>query len=237
MLPDPQHVEDAGFPYPAATLLFDDQAARHLTTAGAFPAGAVAVTGSARLDELLAQVRDLDADAIDAVRGETGAVDGRALVLFAAKEREARGALPALIDAVRSMPDVQLAIKPHPAETPNVYETAVANAPNVHVTGSAAALPALLAAARAVVTVNSTVAIDALALGVPSLVIGLPNNLTPFVEAGLMRGAGSPAEIREALRDLLYDRKFRSSLARTPQGRAAERSAEAILALANSHRT
>jgi capsule polysaccharide modification protein KpsS len=37
----------------------------------------------------------------------------------------------------------------------------------------------LLAAADAVVTMNSTVAIDALVLGVPALVIGLPNNLSP----------------------------------------------------------
>ena len=33
---------------------------------------------------------------------------------------------------------------------------------------------------------NSTVAIDGLVLGVPALVIGLPNNLSPFVEAGAM---------------------------------------------------
>jgi len=41
--------------------------------------------------------------------------------VFAAKEREARRALPALVKAVKSMPGVQLAIKPHPAETPEVY--------------------------------------------------------------------------------------------------------------------
>ena len=36
---------------------------------------------------------------------------------------------------------------------------------------------------------NSTVAIDGLVLGVPALVIGLPNNLSPFVDAGVMLGA------------------------------------------------
>ena len=53
--------------------------------------------------------------------------------------------------------------------------------------------------ARAVVTVNSTVAIDALSFGIPSVVIGLPNNLTPFVDAGLMRGAGSAEKSAAAL--------------------------------------
>lgn len=36
------------------------------------------------------------------------------------------------------------------------------------------------------------------------MVVGLPNNLSPFVEAGVMVGAGSgPAEIRRALLDVL----------------------------------
>ena len=51
-------------------------------------------------------------------------------------------------------------------------------------------------ASRAVVTVNSTVALDAAVLGVPALVIGLPNNLSPFVEAGIMAGAGRHGESR-----------------------------------------
>ena len=37
---------------------------------------------------------------------------------------------------------------------------------------------------------NSTVALDAAVLDVPALVIGLPNNLSPFVDAGVMAGAG-----------------------------------------------
>jgi hypothetical protein len=132
------------------------------------------VTGSARLDELIAAVGALAPADVDRVRRETGATGSRVLVLFAAKEREARRFLPALLDAIRVMPDVELAIKPHPAETPDVYATAVAGLSNARVLPSGAPLPPLLAAARALVTVNSTVAIDALSLGLPSLVIGSP---------------------------------------------------------------
>ena len=64
------------------------------------------------------------------------------------------------------------------------------------------------------ITVNSTVAIDALALGLPALVIGLPNNLTPFVEAGTMIGARAAEEIPGALTRLLYDQEFRSTIER-----------------------
>lgn len=240
---DPVNPADRGFPFPAATLLFDEHAARHLSTAGRFPPSTLAVTGSARLDELAAAMRAVTAAETERVRRECGAGAARAFVLFAAKEREARPFLPALLDAVRDMPDVHLVIKPHPAETPDVYTAAIAGAGNVHVTPADAPLPPLLAAASAVVTVNSTVAIDALSFGLPSLVIGLPNNLSPFVEAGWMLGAGPPEKIRAALAKVLYDQEFRSrvhSRAVHPahnDGQAASRSAEAILALPRSGKT
>jgi hypothetical protein len=94
-----------------------------------------------------------------------------------------------------------------------------------------------------VVTVNSTVAVDALTFGLPSVVIGLPNNLSPFVEAGVMLGAGTPEEIRAALARVLYDQEFRSTIEHQAatggaggDGQAAARSAEAILALAKRGR-
>jgi hypothetical protein len=177
------------------------------------------------------------------VRRSAGVEGDTAIVLFAGKEREARRALPALVAAVRAMPGVHLVIKPHPAETPEVYRAVAAGGRNVHVAGAGAALPALLAAARAVTTVNSTVAIDALAFGLPSVVIGLPNNLTPFVDAGLMLGAGTADEIRAALSKVLYDQEFHSRIEREAgagraagDGQAAARSAEAILALAKRGR-
>jgi len=236
--PDPANAADAGFPLPASTLLFDDYAARQLAGPGCFPPGAIQVTGSARLDELIAAVRGLDADAIARATADAGASAVRPLVVFAAKEREARRSLPALIAAIEAMPNVQLAIKPHPAETPDVYRAVAGNASNVRVLAASAPLPALLAAARALVTVNSTVAIDALSLGLPSVVIGLPNNLTPFVDAGVMAGATSADEIRAALTRVLYDQEFRKSnepgRAAATGGSSAARSAEAILRLAKA---
>ena len=106
-------------------------------------------------------------------------------------------------------------------------------------------LAPLLAASRAVVTVNSTVALDAAVLGIPALVLGLPNNLSPFVEAGVM--AGGDDGLGTALSRILYDEEFRQRLgdareaflarfAIRPDGRAAERSAAAVLELANDRR-
>jgi hypothetical protein len=50
-------------------------------------------------------------------------------------------------------------------------------------------------------------------LEVPSLIVELPNNLSPFVEAGVMAGAARVGEIEPALRALLYDEEMRGRLA------------------------
>ncbi len=241
--PDSSNPDDRGFPRPALTLLFDAYAEQHLRSAGHFPQESLRVTGSARLDDLVADVRRQTVADISATRSAAGAADGVPLILLATKEREAAPHLAALADAIRGLPETRLAIKPHPAETADAYDGILRSAPNVGVLPASCSLAAALAAARAVVTVNSTVAIDALALGVPALVIGLPNNLTPFVDAGAMAGARTAEEIRAALTRLLYDEEFRRQLAGAAerfvhqqrpadaQG-AAARAAQAILDLA-----
>jgi hypothetical protein len=93
------------------------------------------------------------------------------------------------------------------------------------------------------------VALDAAVLDVPALVIGLPNNLTPFVDAGVMAGVnGADAgETARALGRILYDEEFRRELALARRafltrfkihadGRAAERAAGAIVRLAAAAR-
>ncbi len=117
--------------------------------------------------------------------------------------------------------------------------TVAAGRERVAVLPASAPLAPLILASRAIVTVNSTVALDAAVLGVPALVIGLPNNLSPFVEAGVMAGADR-AGIGPALQRILYDEEFREQIEAgrsaflrryrmESDGMAAQRSAEAIL--------
>ena len=105
-------------------------------------------------------------------------------------------------------------------------------------------LPSLLAAARLVITVNSTVAFDAMTLGIPALTVALPNNLSPLVDAGVMVGLAADEPIAPVIRELLYDEARRSALADATHafvtrydlkadGRAVERTADAILSLVN----
>jgi hypothetical protein len=244
MLADPNHPADRGFPRPTTTLLFDEYAAHHLAHEGAFPRPTLQVTGSPRLDALADEVSRLTPEERDRALAAAGAAS-KTLVLVATKQREASGVLEALVEAAGSLPDVRVAIKTHPAETPDVYANLVSGRPHVRVLDAAQPLAPLLGASRAVVTVNSTVALDAAVLDIPALVIGLPNNLTPFVDAGVMAGTASanPADIARALHQILYDEEFRGALAVARRaflsrfniaadGRAAERAAEAVLTLA-----
>lgn len=243
MSPDPAHPADAGFPRPTLTLLFDDYARQHLIALGHFPPETLEVTGSPRLDSLVRSAGLLTGEDIARARASAGAGGEQVLVLLVTKFREAKSVLGAIVDAVGGMPGVQLAIKTHPAETADAYAAAASRAPNVRVLGADAPLAPLLKASRAVVTVNSTVAIDAAVLGIPALVVGLPNNLSPFVDAGVMPGVAGAGPIGPELHRILYDEGFRLQLERDrtaylsrfrigSDGRAAARSAAAVLSLA-----
>jgi hypothetical protein len=235
---------DRGFPRPDRTLLFDRYTAETLENAGHFPSSSLSITGSARLDDLVARLTALRPRREELRRGL--GVDGRQpTAALAAKFSEIRDVLPDLLSAVRGLPGMTLVIKPHPAETTAVYEPFVGHTPNVSITPPGADLATVLASVDALVTMNSTVAIDGLVLGLPALVIGLPNNLSPFVSAGVMLGADSAEKIQQGLKSVLYDRQVRNELAvraeifvdryaLAPDGHAAVRAANEILALAGA---
>jgi hypothetical protein len=242
---DRRQPADGGFPRPTLTLLFDEYAAQQLTAFGHFPRETLAVIGSPRLDDLVRTAGMVSSADQERTRVAVGAGVAQAVVLVATKYSEAKHSLPALVDAAAAMPEVRLAIKPHPAETPEVYKPLASGRAHVTVLPVTTPLAPLLCSSRLVATVNSTVALDAAVLGIPALVLGLPNNLAPFVEAGIMAG-GSDEDLPQLLRRILYDEPFRQQLARhrgeflsrfniRSDGRAAQRAAEAIARLGQMH--
>jgi hypothetical protein len=201
---------DRGFPRPDQTLLYDRCALEHLTSAGNFPASSLCVTGSARLEALINRLAGLRGRREELRRAHGVAQDQR-LAILTAKFTEIQGDLPALVEGAGRVPGLRLLIKPHPAETPALYAPTASG--QAHVTVSPAAdLAELLAAADVIVTMNSTVAVDGLVLGIPALAVGLPNNLSPFVDEGVMLGANGAEKIRQALESVLYDRQVQAGL-------------------------
>jgi hypothetical protein len=243
MAPSAGNPSDRGFPHPTLTLLYDTFAAEHLQAAGHFPESALAVTGSARLDALVEQSRTLTSAGLDDVRQAVGARPDQHIVVVASKFTQIRRVFPALVDAVAEMPDVRLVVKCHPAETSEPYLALAKGVSNVTVAPATAGLAMLTRAARLLVTVNSTAAIEAMVMGLPSLVLALPNNLSPFVEHGALAGVAEGDPIAPALRALLTDENRRSELRQQrtafmarygmrSDGLAADRAAAAVVSLA-----
>jgi hypothetical protein len=182
-----------------------------------------------------------------ATRRELGLASSDLIILVTTKEREARAVLGRFLEAAASLSGATVVIKPHPAETAEAYAAYGVEHPNVRVLPAGTSLAKVLAVARAVVTVNSTVAIDAGAFDVPALVLGLPNNLSPFVDAGVLAGTSDPAETAALLGRILYDEQFRQRFAARRRavlgeaaaaldGRPALTAAEAVLTLVQKGR-
>src|SRR6185295_13053279 len=233
---------DGGFPAPDRVLVFDQRSATSLDEAGHIPASRIVVTGHPRADGLRVKhhVR-MSAGERAAFRGELNIAADRRLAVLVARFEELGALLPAILDAAIARPQTHLAIKSHPGDAPGSYQALVETVPNVTVVPESIDLGRLLAASDGLITRESTVAVDALALGVPSLVVGTPDHLSPLVEAGIMLGAAAPADIDPAFEALLYDDRVRTRLRRVVAAhsagddrastRAADRAADVILEL------
>ena len=242
MAPSPANPADSGFPRPDHTLIFDEFTREHLEGAGHFPPESLSVTGSARLDAIVVAARAYDPAARASLRAQLGAGADTPIVVVAAKHVQLGSAYAALVEAAAAMPEIRLVIKPHPAEGAGAYLEASRHVPNVVLAPPSAGLGQLTAVASALVTANSTAAIEAMPLGVPALVVALPNNLSPFVEAGAMTGAPTAADVAPALKALLYDREMRQRVSAGQEafmrrygivadGQAARRAADLIVSL------
>ena len=234
--------EDRGFPRPDLTLLYDDYAAGQLTAAGQFPPQHLRVTGSPALDRLAAGLARLGADDRAEVRRALGVPPDDRIALLISKHVQVRRELPALVAAAQGAHGVRLVIQPHPAEAADPYQAATQGSTAVQIAPAAIDLVRLLSVADAIVTVNSTVAVDAMILGIPSLVVGLPNNLSPLVDAGALAGVTLETDLAPALVRILTDANWRDALLARARhfaathgmradGRSAERAAAEIVGL------
>jgi hypothetical protein len=254
MAPSAAMPSDLGFPRPDLTVVFDLFAARHLEAGGRFPPQALAVTGSPGLDRLAARLRATGSADRASARQALGLAEGDRAAVVISKRPQLGRWLAQLVAAIGRL-DVsgqranrgrtRLVVKPHPAETHEAYLATLGGAEAAALAPAQLDLAALLAGADLVVTVNSTVAIDAMALGIPALSVGVPNNLTPFVVEGGIAGVFHPSELEPALARLLWDdqaRRAQVSAGLTcaagggvrADGRAAARAAEALAGLARA---
>jgi len=174
-------------------------------------------------------------------RRSLGVSDDQRLAVLVARLSEIDALLPSIVTAAAERPRIHLAVKAHPADAPALYEALSKSAPNITLVPESVDLAQLLGGIDGLITRESTVAVDALSIGVPSLVVGAPDHLGPLVDAGIMLGATSPEAIGPAFEALLYDDQVRKRLRRVvgaqsarderSETRAADRAADAVLEL------
>ena len=214
---------DRGFPLADRLLVFDQTAARRLDEVGHVPAPRITVTGHPRMDALrVAQLTRMDDRDREAFRRQLGVHPAQRLAVLVARIEALGPMLPAILSTAAARTDVFVAIKTHPSDLPDGFGTLAEAQAHLAVVPDSVDLARLLAAADGVITHESMVAVDALSIGIPTLVVGPPEHTAPLVDAGIMLNATSAQAIPGALNSLLRDEAFRRRLARIVSGSASE---------------
>lgn len=209
---------DEACPRPDHSAVFGEAARRFLVERGGYAPASLHLTGGPKFDELLATAQGVDRAAL---RTRLGVAEDEQLVVLASRFRPIRSthqavgaAFPALVRAVEALPGVRLLVKPHPAEPAAPYEAVLRDeqATRARVLPPASDLIELMAAADALVTVESLSAVEALVLDRPVLVLDMPTNLRELVDSGAALGVEQGADPLPALRALLFDQATREAL-------------------------
>ena len=210
-----KRLDDTACPIPTKTLVNGVFFKNILEKKGRYPLGSVVATGHPKYDgikiarEAFSRQESLKNLGLDPTKKT---------VLFAAQgfsllERTTTAA--ALFKAMKLFPDAQVAIRLHPGEPSGaVYEKVAAD---LGYSSFAVAKPSLamslfeaLNLCDVLVTINSTVVMEAALFGKPAITLNLSGapDLFPFAKEGIAIGTYSEKQLEKALRSALYERPF-----------------------------
>lgn len=238
-----------GTPIPDRTAVYGREGVKLLEEEFRYPPGRVVATGAPQFDALAAASRTFDRSS---ARARFGLRDGQRLVVLASRYRGIREthkasgpAFSGLLAALGRIEDVRLIVKPHPAEPVDAYDADIRRsaAPDRIAVISDVGLSDLLAAADALVTVESLSATEAIVANVPTVILRHPSNLRGLVESGAALGVPDGSDPGATLRSILFDAAaiedwrrrrvaFLEDAACGVDGRSAERLAAALGELA-----
>lgn len=192
-------------PLPTRTAVFGSLARDLLVTRGHYPPERLVVTGSPKFDGLVEVARRYDRVEI---RRRLEVDPSRPLLVTASRFSAIGAVFEELVRAVASLPELEILVKPHPAESPEPYARVIGNlgVERVRLISPGENLLELLFASDGLITVDSLASSEALVLGKPVLVVNLPSNLSALVDRRVALGVHRGESIEAQLRRLLFDR-------------------------------
>jgi hypothetical protein len=207
-----RHDADEGeCPRPDLTAVYGESARRLLMGIGRYAPESLVATGSLKFDDLARAARQWDTQATCA---RWKLRPGDRLLVVASRFRAIRDTCQALgpvfadlVRAIGALPDVVCLVKPHPAESAAPYEAVLRtlSVDRVRLVPSGADLMELMHAADALVTVESSSAVEALILAKPVVILNLPTHLGELVNKGVALGVAAGDDPLPVLRAALED--------------------------------
>lgn len=211
------------------------------------PADKVFVTGQPGFD-LIWQTKVSREQIVD----ELGVPENKGIIVLATQplgalwtEEEQEEFVGTVVRAVSEFPEKQLVIKLHPSEKITEYQGMLERIGNSKaIICQKINLYGLLKACDLLMTVHSTVALEAMILNKPVITINLTgkHDVMPYARSGAALGAYKKEDVASAIRKALYDPEVRRSLERNREkfvaehaykvdGQASKRVAELIIRL------
>lgn len=141
----------------------------------------------------------------------------------------------------------RLIVKPHPAENTKIYNHIAKKYKNVILHKSSEDISSLVASTDILVTVSSTVAIEAALLDKPVICINTANEESMYVSSGIAIEVKKLEEVIPAIKDVLYNEEVRKKLAEARKkfvyehahiqdGKASKRVADLIIQMIEESR-
>jgi len=196
----------------------------------------VVVTGIAHFDDLFNRDKEHDRQ----ILAKNGIDPDTKIIIYATDNipiDESEEMIVGIINAISNIRNVMLVVKVHPRENPEPIQVIVDRYPNLKIqVFTDIDLYALLGICHLLITKGSTVALEAMMIGKPVVIIDLSGRpvAVPYVKEGAALAVYREEDIEKAIRKSLYDKDNRSRMklerekfvrnwAHKPDGRTSER--------------
>jgi CDP-glycerol glycerophosphotransferase (TagB/SpsB family) len=206
-------------PIPDKTAVYGPYCKNVLTKVSVYPEDSVVITGQPRYDFLYRIDEIFDKETICK---DLDLNPNKGIIVLATQGFQPKYGYPdydrQLLDAVfnsmNDFPDIQLVIKLHPVEDGELQRKMIAERKLKNVLIIKNELYEILSVCDILMSINSTVAIEATILDKPVIIVNLADipDWMPYVESGVARGVYRKGDLTPAIKDVLENSEVREKL-------------------------